>query len=135
MDATRFCSLREKRIFPWNDVTITSEVGVIYVKMFGAVFRFRGYLQWLSSSTLWSIIASCAKILAQPDLKGFCCAFWDAYLKQIVRWISELQTVILFAILKQNNNWMYCTLGFFKMFWEIETVSNFSNTLSKYIRN
>jgi len=56
MDVTGFCSLRGKRIFPSNDVTMTSEVGATYLKMSGAVLRNRGYLQWLSSSILSEVM-------------------------------------------------------------------------------
>jgi len=42
MDATRSCKLCKKRIFPWNDDIMTSEVGATYLKMCGAVLRIRG---------------------------------------------------------------------------------------------
>jgi len=68
MDATRFCSLRWKRFYPWNDVTMTSEAGATYLKTCGVVLR-RQSCDTISDSPaqsfqkLWSIIASCAKIM------------------------------------------------------------------------
>jgi len=35
MDASRFCSLHEKQIFPWNNVTMTSGIGPTYLKCAG----------------------------------------------------------------------------------------------------
>jgi len=41
-------SLNEKRVFPKNDVTMTSQVGVTYFKSCVAVLRIRGCLHWLN---------------------------------------------------------------------------------------
>ena len=74
MDATKFCSLREKRIFLWNDVTMTSEIGATTSKCagqsYGSADTFSDSLAQ-SFQKLWSIIASCAEILVQAGLTGW----------------------------------------------------------------
>jgi len=50
MDASTFSSPREKIFFffPWNDVTMASQVGATYLKICRDVLRIQCYLQWLS---------------------------------------------------------------------------------------
>jgi len=57
MEIASFPSLREKRFFPENDVTMTSQVRATYLKSNFAVLRIRGCPHWLSSSMRsWVIV-------------------------------------------------------------------------------
>jgi len=57
MEATGFHSLREKRVFPQNDITVTLQVRATYRKRCVAVLRIRGCLHCLSSPTRSRVIA------------------------------------------------------------------------------
>jgi len=50
MKATGFPSLREKWVFPPNDVTMSSQVGRSYLKRCIAFLRICGCLHWFSNS-------------------------------------------------------------------------------------
>jgi len=58
MDATRFSSLREKRFFPRNDITLTSKVGATYLKMCRQILRIQWYLRCLRSSFRSEVIVA-----------------------------------------------------------------------------
>jgi len=60
-------SLREKRVFPKNDVTVTSQVGVTYFKSCVAALRIRGCLHWLICSRVMVVHTT---IVAFVGLKG-----------------------------------------------------------------
>jgi len=50
MDTTMFSSVREKTVYPENDVIMTWQVASTYLKMCGGVLRIQCSLQWLFSS-------------------------------------------------------------------------------------
>jgi len=72
MDASRFSTLREKRFFPRNDITMTSYVGATYLKMCRHVSRitFGDVLAHLVQK-LWSLIGLPAAIMAGARVEGF----------------------------------------------------------------
>jgi len=71
MDATQFSSLREKRFFHGNDITMTSQVGATYLKMCRHVLRIQWYLRCLSSPF-------CSDVIVAHKFTGVKRNFWLA---------------------------------------------------------